>query len=298
MYWQRLLETRERLPAVPALDDWYAVLLAQSGEGVSPFELALLGGRLAATPGLAFLAGYQGALRALWPSAPWSLGALCVTENKTVRPADLQTRLDGLTLHGRKDFVTAAEAADWLLVAARTDITEVAPQLALCVTYSGAPGVRIEPLPVLPLMPDIGHARLQLDGAQCERLAGDGWDAYVKPFRSLEDLHVLCAIGAWLYGVGQDSGWPQSLQLRLLGLLAGCAEVSRQCASASATHVLLAGLFAQFAGLRGELDAAFAAGPAEWAALWKRDCHLLEIARSPRETRLKKALAGLELCSH
>jgi len=298
MPWQRLLKTADRLPVVPALDDWYAALLEHLGEppaGLAPFELALLGGRLAATPGLAFLAGYQGALRALWPSAPTSLGALCVTENKSTRPADLRTRLDGLTLSGRKDFVTAAEAADWLLVAARDEAAGAAPHLSLCVVYSGAPGVRIEALPALPLMPDIGHARLHLEQAHCERLAGDGWEAYVKPFRSIEDLHVLTALGAWLYGVAQECAWPQALRLRLLGLLAGCAEAARQSATAPSTHLLLAGLFAQFAALRAELDAAFAAGPADWAALWQRDRNLLEIAGGPRAKRLEKALSALGL---
>lgn len=287
MPWQSLLQTRDRLPASD-LESWYASLLERIGEA-APFELASLGGRLAATPGLAFLAGYQAALRALWPAAPWSLGALCVTENKSTRPADMATRLQGLHLSGRKDFVTAAEAADWLLVAARCEEAGGPVRLALGVARNGAPGVRIEPLPALPLMPDIGHARLHLDHASCELLPGDGWDAYVKPFRSIEDVHVLSAVSAWLYGVGQDSAWPQALQLRLLGLLAGCAEVARQCPSAPASHVLLAGLFAQFAALRGEVDAAMASGPAEWAALWQRDRNLLEIARTARAKRLEKA---------
>lgn len=291
MFWQRLLQPHERLPAV-GLEEWYAGLLARLGTP-APFELALLGGRWAATPGLAFLAGYQGALRVLWPSAPWSLGALCVTENKSTRPADLQTRLSGLLLSGRKDFVTAAEAADWLLVAAREEEPGQAAQLALGVVFNGAPGVRIEALPALPLMPEIGHGRLHLDGAHCERLAGDGWQAYVKPFRSIEDLHVLGALAAWLYGIGRDSAWPQALQLRLLGLLAGCAETARQCPSSPAAHLLLAGLFAQLAALDSELDAAFAAGPAEWAALWQRDKGLLAIAGAARDKRLQKALAAV-----
>ena len=46
-----------------------------------------------ATPGLAFLVGYQAALRMLWPSAPLSLGALCATEQRSLRVADMQTRL-------------------------------------------------------------------------------------------------------------------------------------------------------------------------------------------------------------
>src|SRR5262245_9226843 len=228
MPWQRLLEASPRLPSGQALEDWYGALLARLGE-VTPFDLAVLGGMLAPTPGLAFLAGYQGALRLLWPSAPLSLGALCVTENRSVRPADMQTRLDGLSLHGRKDFVTAGTAADWLLVAAREESAGQSPRLALTVVRNGDPAVRIENLKPLPLMPDVPHARLHLQGAHCERLAGDGWDAYVKPFRSIEDLHVLAALCAWLYGVGRDCAWPQALQLRLLGLLAGAAEVSRQC---------------------------------------------------------------------
>jgi hypothetical protein len=288
MPWHALLSCTERLPAQP-LEDWFASLQLQLG-AVEPLQLALRGGRSAATPGLAFLAGYQAALRVLWPSAPSGLGALCVTENKSTRPADMHTRLHGLALNGRKDFVTAAEAADWLLVAARDELAGAPVHLALAVVYQGAPGVRIEPLPSLPLMPDIGHARLHLDQAHCELLAGDGWDAYVKPFRSIEDLHVLAAIGAWLYGVGQDSGWPQSLQLRLLALLAGCAELTRQCPNAASSHVLLAGLFAQFDALRSEIDAAMAAGPAAWAQLWQRDHKLLNIAASARSKRLQKAL--------
>jgi alkylation response protein AidB-like acyl-CoA dehydrogenase len=294
MPWQLLLQTHQRLPAAGSLEAWYAALLARLGTP-SPFELAVLGGRLAATPGLAFLAGYQGALRLFWPCAPWSLGALCVTENNSVRPADMQTRLSDLLLHGRKDFVTAGDAADWLLVAAREELQGQAVRLALGVVRNGDHGVRIEMLPSLPLMPDIGHARLHLDGAHCERLAGDGWDDYVKPFRSIEDLHVLTAVSAWLYGVGQDANWPQALQLRLLGLLAGCAEVARQGQAQPATHLLLAGLFAQFAALDAELHAAFAAGPADWAALWQRDRGLLSLAASARGKRLANALAALGL---
>ena len=166
-------------------------------------------------------------------------------------------------------------------------------QLALGVVRNGAPGVQIETLPALPLMPDVSHGRLHLQGAQCERLAGDGWDDYVKPFRTLEDTHVLAALTAWLFGVGQESAWPQALQLRLLGLLAGCAEVARQCPSAAGSHVMLAGLFAQFDSLRPDLDNAFAVGDAQWAQLWQRDKGLLAIAGSARSKRLQKAQAVL-----
>lgn len=290
MPWPSLLESHERLPAVTDLAEGFATLLHQLGN-VTPFELAVAGGRRMATPGLAFLVGYQAALRMLWPSAPPSLGALCATEQRSLRPADMQTRLTDLRLNGRKDFVTAGDAADWLLVAARSEEPGETPRLSLAVVYPGEPGVRVEKLPALPLMPDISHGRLHLEGALCELLAGDGWDAYVKPFRSLEDVYVLSAMTAWLYGVGQDSGWSQPLLLRLLALLAGCAEASRQPPNNPAGHVLLGGLFAQFDALKGEIDQALAEGSPEWAQMWQRDQGVMQLAAGARAKRLAKALA-------
>lgn len=291
MLWQTLIAHGERLTAHSDLAEGYAALLQRLGP-VTPFELAVAGGRLMATPGLAFLVGYQAALRALWPSAPQSLGALCATERRSLRPADLQTRLIDLRLSGRKDFVTAGDAAEWLLIAARCEAPDEHPRLSLAVVYSGEPGVTLEQLPPLAVMPDVSHGRVLLDGALCELLAGDGWDAYVKPFRTLEDLYVLSAMTAWLYGVGQECDWPQALRLRLLALLAGCAEVSRHNPSSAPGHVLLGGLFAQFAGLDGELDAALAAGPASWRDLWKRDKAVMDMAAGARAKRLAKALGS------
>lgn len=292
MPWQSLLNRRDRLPANPDLGEGFATLLQQLGT-VTPFELAVVGGRLMATPGLAFLVGYQAALRMLWPSAPLSLGALCATEQRSLRVADMQTRLRDLRLSGRKDFVTAGDAADWLLVAARSEEPGEVPRLNLAVVYPGEPGVRLEKLAPMPLMPDIGHGRLFLDNALCELLAGDGWDAYVKPFRTLEDIYVLSAMAAWLFGVGQDCDWPQTLQLRLLALLAGCAEVSRQAPNNPVGHVLLGGLFAQFDGLKAEVNQALADGPPQWAAMWQRDQAVMDLAAGARGKRLAKALAGL-----
>ncbi|KQN52957.1 acyl-CoA dehydrogenase [Pseudomonas sp. Leaf48] len=291
MPWQTLLKRRERLPANPDLAEGFATLLQQLGT-VTPFELAVAGGRLMATPGLAFLVGYQAALRMLWPSAPASLGALCATEQRSLRPADMQTRLTGLRLSGRKDFVTAGDAADWLLIAARSEEPGQEPRLSLALIYPDEPGARVEKLPAIPLMPDISHGRLFLDNALCELLAGDGWDAYVKPFRTLEDVYVLSAMSAWLFGVGQECDWPQNLQLRLLALLGGCAEASRQAPNNVVGHVLLGGLFAQFDALKAEVNEALADGPPQWAAMWQRDQAVMDLAAGARSKRLAKALAG------
>ena len=290
MSWLERLDHAVSQPLLSNLDDTWAALLDRLGS-VSPFELAVLGGKAMPTPGLAFLAGYQAALRVLWPSAPESLGALCASEKRSVRPADMHMRLDleALRLNGSKDFVTGGHEADWLLVAARSEAPGEAPQISLAVVYPGEPGVRLDPLPALPLMPEVGHARLHLEQALCERLAGDGWDAYVKPFRTLEDLYVLSALTAWLYGIGRGNGWSQGLMLRLLALLAGCAEGSRQSPESPACHLLLGGLFAQFGVMRDEINKALAESEGEWANLWMRDQGILEIASAARAKRLAKA---------
>jgi len=59
MPWQTLLNHRDRLLANPDLGEGFAHLQHRLG-AVTPFELAVLGGRLMATPGLAFLVGYRG----------------------------------------------------------------------------------------------------------------------------------------------------------------------------------------------------------------------------------------------
>lgn len=113
----------------------------------------------------------------------------------------MTTRWDGAQLNGSKDFVTTGDAVQWLLVSAREEGADESPRLGLFAVEPTAAGVALTPGPSLPIVPDIPHARLQLAGAPAKRLAGDGWSDYVKPFRTHEDLHVLAALTAWLYGV-------------------------------------------------------------------------------------------------
>lgn len=293
MDWTEWLAAQPRLTAEQGLAAWYEALLAHAGN--EPLALALFGGKTAASPGLAFLAGYQAALRVLWPAAPEGLGALCVTENKSTRPRDLACRWDGAQLSGRKDFVTAADAAQWVLVAARCEAEGEEPAIRLLELATDTPGVQVELLPPLPVMPDIGHARIHFNQCRARVLAGDGWSDYVKPFRSIEDLYVLAATTAWCFGVLQGQNADEALQLRLLNLLSSVADLARQDARKPATHYLLAGAFAQFQALQQPLAAAMAAGDSTHAALWARDQALLQFAQKARDMRLEKARQSLGL---
>ena len=286
MSWQRLLGPLDRLPTEGFLEDWHAAALARA-DGLGTLERAVLGGRLAASPGLAFLAGYQAALRALWPAAPEGLGALCVTEAQRAPggPADPPggagpAWTKGFRHRWRQRLLVAGGRPRRGTGAAAATVDDGGP--------GRRPGARLEALPALPLMPDVPHSRLLLDGAHCERLPGDGWDDYVRPFRLLEDVHVLAALVGWLYGVGHECGWPSPLLLRLAGILGGCAEVARHPVACVGTQAVLAGLFEQFSALEGQLDAAFAANASTWEALWQRDRGLLAIANGAHKVRLER----------
>ena len=124
-------------------------------------------------------------------------------------------------------------------------------------------------------------------------MPGDGWSEYVKPFRTHEDLHVLAALTAWLYGIALPEQWPRPLALRLLGVLAAAAEVARQPANEPATHLLLAALLEQFAALQPEVDRALMESQGSWNAMWKRDRAVLGIARDAQTRRLEQAITAL-----
>lgn len=295
MVWARLFEPFERLPVSDTLTAWYAELLERLGKKPDPFAMALLGGRYSATPGQAFLAGYQAALRVLWPAAPWTLGAFCVTEKGAVRPVEMSTQIRNSQVSGRKDFVTAAEYTDWLLVAAREDGDAVPARIVVGTTKTNVPGIRLERLPPLPFMPDIDHARLYLQEVPVEQLPGDGWSDYVKPFRTIEDLYVLTALLAWVHSVAQQDSWPESLRLRILSLLAACGELSRQSPQSVCSHLLLAGSLAELQALMPGLDQAFCQGSPEYAELWLRDKEALTIAGYARERRLRKAVDAVPM---
>lgn len=294
MSWSRLFQRSPSLPYNGSLESWYQHLLNELGGEPASFDLALGGGHLAATPGLAFLAGYQAAMRVLWPSAPWSLGALCVTEKGVSSPKQMETVIEGLNISGHKDFVTAAGSADWLIVAAR-DLLASDTRIVLGVVYSGAAGLTIETLPDLAFIPEIGHARLQLDTVQCRRLAGDGWSDYVKPFRTLEDGYVLIAINAWLYGVAVRNDWPLAVRSGLLTQLAALRDVMRLSPNEAETHVLLGAILIRQAELSDQVDQAFVQGDEQLAALWQRDRVLLTLAGKAREIRLQRAKEALGL---
>lgn len=294
MLWSTLLGPLPRAKQTQP-SNWFDQL-SQSATQANTFELALLGGRLAATPGLAFLAGYQAALRALVPSAPQGIGAFCITEQRSNKAADIHTRWLNGHITGQKDFVIGGNDAQWLIVLARSEIEAQAPQLCAVLVATHSANVIIQPRPALPIVPDIAHASVQFEQAPCSVLAGDGWNDFNKPFRTLEDSHVLTALCAWLYGQSLLDQWPEDLQLQLIAVLAGLKETLLQPHQEAATHLLLGAILAQFSSLQTQISQALNTHSSPAIAMaWHRDKAILEIAHSARMRRLEVALNTLAL---
>lgn len=295
---------------VPARADvaaWWPRWRDGAARAATPAAQALLGGFDADRVGWAFASGYQAALRALLPDLPAAaVAAFCVTEEGGNRPRDIRTRLtpagDGSwTISGAKRWTTLGPDSSVLLVVgalpAGDDDAERA-QLKVARVASGTPGLQLLAMPDTRFVPEVPHARVQLDAVRVTAdalLPGDGYARYVKPFRTLEDAHVTLAVLAYLLREARQRGWPTAFAERLCAVIVALAEVGAAPADAPATHVVLAGALAQAHALyaeAGPLWAQHADDPA--AQRWQRDAALFGVAGSARTQGAARAWERLQ----
>ncbi|CAM3035529.1 acyl-CoA dehydrogenase family protein [Skermania piniformis] len=263
----------------------------------TPVDAAVAGGFGSDRLGYAFLAGYQAALRALLPDIPNVRTALCGTEAGGGHPAAIHTTLtpgrDGFTLDGTKSFVTLGSAAELLVVLAGD---ERAPSgrkaLRAALVPAGLPGVSFTAQPVLPFTPEIPHATLRLTAVPLPAhavLPGDGYLRYLKPFRTIEDLHIQAAVLGWLIGVARRSSWPAPWLEQALSLLAGVRESTRADPSAPSTHLAVAGLQTGQQRLLGDAEHFWDRTEPDTRERWRRDRPLLDVAGTVRTARTAAA---------
>jgi acyl-CoA dehydrogenase len=278
---------------------WWPRHRAIAREHADPIHQAIIGGFVADRVGWAFASGYQAALRALFPDAPGDrLCALCVTEDDGNSPKAIRSSLKkngaGWLLNGAKRWTTLGPEGALFFVAARDEAASAArPAIRLVRVSSGTPGLKIESMPATKFVPEVPHARLQFENLKVEEtelLPGDGYDLYVKPFRTVEDIHVQAAVLSYLMREGQRLSWPQGWLERLSALLAALGKLSDMPAAHAETHVALAGALTIGAGLIGETEAFWLKSAADPAALrWRRDRELLQVAGKAREMRTQRA---------
>ena len=272
--------------------------LAATVDVASTIEQAMVGGAVADRPAYAFGSGYEAALHALVPSlSRATLASLCVTESGGGHPRAIETTLIAGRLAGQKRFATLSPVADVLLVAATEgDDGAGRKRLRLVQVSRSMPGVGIEPMEELPFIPEVPHAKVRVDVEVPDDavLPGDGWLRFVKPFRTVEDLHVCAAIAAYLLAVATAHDFPRDLRERLLAGLFTLRALAAEPADDAAVHLALAGALATLRAVITDAEPAWRTVPEEVATRWERDRAVLTVARSVREKRTEAAWTALE----
>ncbi|AKU98998.1 Acyl-CoA dehydrogenase [Labilithrix luteola] len=280
-------------------------------------ERALWGGFHADRLGYAFVAGYEAALGRLFEhaSAQQPEGtaplvahpggrrrlALGATEAGGAHPRAITTRLDkeggALVLRGEKTFVTLAPVADaMLVVASRGPAADGTNRLRLVRVSTSARGLRIEPRKETPFAPEIPHARVTFENVVVEPdavLPGDGYAHWLKPFRTIEDVHVLAAAVGYLLGVSRAHGWDRAVATELASLALSLVDLGARDPSNPLTHVLLAGTFSQARHLVERVEPFWAKTHDEERDRWQRDRPLLDVAEMVRQKRTQAAFEAL-----
>lgn len=282
-------------------------------------ERALWAGFHADRLGYAFVGGYGAALsrlvehvgqaqgvapRRAFPERPLPPHVcLCATESGGAHPRGIATRLDkqggALVLNGEKTFATLATVAEELLVVASRGLeADGKNRLRLVRVKPNAKGVEIVPRPETPFTPEIPHAIVRFKDVVVENedvLPGDGYELWVKPFRTIEDTHVIASTVGYLQGAARAHDFGHDVSAELVSLSLSLIDVGARDPSAPLTHIVLAGLLGTTRRLVAALDDAWAKAPEAERTRWFRDRPLLLVAENARAKRLDAAWERLSM---
>jgi alkylation response protein AidB-like acyl-CoA dehydrogenase len=297
-----VLDPARAVPRSDQLRTWWEATIAARAAWTTPVDRALAGGACADRLGFAFAAGYAEALHVLVPDLPpGSINALCATEDAGVHPRAIRTRLVATApgryeLSGHKKWGTLATLASSLLVVASTGEDAGKNVLRVVRVRPDAPGVRFIAA-TTPFVPEVPHAEVALDRVatvDADLLPGDGYDDYLKPFRTIEDIHVHAAITGYLIHVARRRSFSRELQQHLVAHAVTVRSLALADPRAATTHVALAGALDVSHRLVGDIERSWAATPDDEWLRWQRDRALLGVAGQARAARLERAWATLE----
>lgn len=287
-----LLKSGAAVAPCPDVAAWWPGFRATTQTWRNPMDRAIVAGFLADRVGWAFASGYQAALHALFPAPEDRICALCITEEEGNTPKAIRTSLADHRLNGSKKWTTLGPDGALFFVAARDRAANTDRSIRIARVDSGLPGITIEPMPPTKFVPEVPHARLKFENvavAEDDLLAGDGYELYVRPFRTVEDLHVHAAVLAYLVREARRLKWPETWIERSLALLFSLQNLSVKDPSTPETHVAVAGALAMGSELVKESESHWRETSDPAAGRWRRDRDLLSVAGGIREQRTKRA---------
>lgn len=301
-----LLSHSESIDTSPidSFGDWKKIFDRNASAWSETLEMAVVGGFISNRVSYAFASGYESAIRHMVPKLPKeAVVAFCVTEEGGGHPKAIKSTLkktdeliDGekkWVLNGSKKFITCADEAELLLAAASTGTTSDGKnQIRIVLLEKKTPGIFVELMDQLPFVKEISHGRLQFKDVivkESQIIEGDGYNEYIKPFRTIEDIHVFGAILGYLFRVASIFDWPKNIKEGFLSLittinsLAVCNPLSKD------VHIVLAGVFRQLSDLLDRTDTYWDKVDKNTRTIWERDRALLNVAGRAREKRLASA---------
>lgn len=283
-------------PDAASLRAWWEATAAERARFSTTIDRAIIGGALADRIGFAFAGGYHEALQKLVPGLQGNPASLCATEDGGNHPRAIKTSLTRKSdwiyaLNGKKSWATSASDSTQLLVVASTGELDGKNQLVLCTVRAGAPGVTLTTT-TAPFVPEIPHASVAFDNVavtEADIYVGDGYDDYLKPFRTIEDIHVHGALLGYALGICRRRS------IDLLPAISSAIATARSLDDPKSpiTHLALAGLIEQTTRIVTELESRWP--PDEEFTRWQRDRSLFKVASSARTARLARAKQELGL---
>lgn len=291
-----ILERASRPPALvhpPDAAAWWADHRERTRGIEAPIDRAIVSALAVDRVAWAFAAGYLAALQHMIPAlGPDGFASLAATEEGGAHPRAIRTTFDGEVLRGHKRWVTLpgeASTSSFFVVAQLPGAhADGRPALVLTQVRSDAVNLRIERSHA-PFVPELAHAELTLDGVKAERLPGDGYADYLKPFRTIEDLHVHGALAAMVLALAHRVDAPKPPRERLLAALIAIRGLALSDPKSSAVHLALGGVIAMVDSAVRELEPAFSSLEAETRQAWERDRPLFGVASKARAARLEAA---------
>lgn len=274
-----------------------------------PVDRAVVGGFVADCIAFAFAAGYCSALQSLVPSLPENtITCFCISEDGGGHPRAIKSQLvpvlndagqaKAFTLNGKKKFITCAKEADLFLVAASAGISDDGKNSIRIMTIdSKTPGIRIVPMKNLHLVPEISHCELIFTDVkilEIDLLPGDGYTDYIKPFRTVEDLHISAGILGYLFKNACRYDWGTDIKESILGRIASVRNLALCSPTAPAVHIVTGDVLNQIKELFTRLEPFWVKVGGQAKQAWDRDKILMNIADKVRTRRLQTAWESYE----
>lgn len=283
---------------IRTLPEVWGAYRRERASGGSPFTATVVAASRVDRLGFAFAAGYPAALEHLVPDVRLPC-AFCVTEANGNSPRAIETtfarRGDRYELCGTKTFVTFGSHAETLLVVVRVgEKPDGRPDLAVVQIPASRQGVLLQKLSETPFVPEVPHASVRLEGVEAlesERLPGDGYLDYVKPFRTIEDIHVVGATLGYLVGLARRTQTVTTLIAEMSADLVALDRLRDGSPLDPRVHIALHGVYQRVTRLVAgeELARLMDGAPEDERDRWERDQPLLRVASKARAARFEAA---------